>query len=68
VPVEAKSLFRPDVLRPHLATFSMSAQAKAARPRLLEWAEMLATGRADAFKEQEILPDFLTDIFCELLS
>ena len=24
---------------------------------------MLATGRADDFKEQELLPDFLTDIF-----
>ena len=67
MPVEAKPLFRPDVLRPHLATFSLSERAKAARPKLLKWAEMLASGRADAFKEQEILPDFLTDIFCELL-
>ncbi len=67
MPVEAKPLFRPDVLRPHLATFTLPERAKAARPKLIKWAEMLASNRADAFKEQEILPDFLTDIFCELL-
>ena len=37
------------------------------RPKLGHWAELIASGRADDFKEQEILPDFLTDFFCELL-
>ena len=28
---------------------------------------MVSSGRADKFKEQELLPDFLTDVFCEVL-
>jgi hypothetical protein len=67
VPVEAKPLFRPDVLRPHLATFHLSERANAARPKLLKWAEFLGSEKASKYKEQEILHDFLTDVFCELL-
>jgi Eco57I restriction-modification methylase/Putative RNA methylase family UPF0020 len=67
VPVEAKPLFRPEALRPHLATFHLSERAKAARPKLLKWADLLSSGEADKYKEQEILHDFLTDVFCELL-
>jgi hypothetical protein len=37
------------------------------RARLTHWAELLASGRADTFNEQEILPDFLTDFFWGLL-
>ena len=37
------------------------------RPKLAHWADLLASGKANKFKEQEILPDFLTDFFCELL-
>lgn len=36
-------------------------------PKLAHWAELLSTRRADSFKEQEILPDFLTDFFCGVL-
>ena len=67
MPVEAKPLFRPDVLRTHLAAFELSAHVGECRPQLEHWAEMLASGRADKFKEQEILPDFLTDFFVGLL-
>jgi hypothetical protein len=67
LPVEAKPLFRPDVLHPHLATFRLPERAAAARPKLTRWAELIASGQADTYKEQEILPDFLTDIFCDLL-
>ena len=67
MPVQAKPLFRPDVLRAHVAAFALPAHVEALRPRLEHWAELLASGRADTFKEQEILPDFLTDFFCELL-
>ena len=67
MPVQAKPLFRPDVLRSHLAAFELPPRVGALRPKLEHWAELLASGRADAFKEQEILPDFLTDFFCGLL-
>ena len=32
-----------------------------------KWAEIIATGSVDAHKEQEILGDFVNDVFCELL-
>jgi hypothetical protein len=67
VPVEAKPLFRPDVLRTHLAAFSLPAHVDAFRPKLAHWADLISSGKANKFKEQEILPDFLTDFFCELL-
>ncbi len=67
MPVEAKPLFRPDVLRPHLTAFRIPEYVEASRPKLADWAELLNSGRADSFKEQEILPDFLTDFFCGLL-
>jgi hypothetical protein len=67
VPVEAKPLFRPDVLRTHLAVFSLPGHVDAFRPKLAHWADLLSSGKANTFKEQEILPDFLTDFFCELL-
>ena len=36
-------------------------------PKLQHWADLIASGRADDFKETALLPDFLTDIFCDLL-
>ena len=67
MPVEAKPLFRPDVLRPYLAGFTLPDRAAAFRPKLEHWAELLASGKADKFKEQEILRDFLADFSWELL-
>lgn len=67
MPVEAKPLFRPDVLHPHLATFGLSEPANVARPALAKWAHLVSSGAVDKFKEQELLPDFLTDLFCNLL-
>ena len=67
MPIEAKPLFRPDVLRSHLAGFELPAHVDALRPKLAHWADLIASGKANSFKEQEILPDFLTDFFCELL-
>ena len=67
MPVEAKPLFRPDVLRPHLLSFQWPSNVTKSRTTLARWAEMLSTGRADKFKEQELLPDFLTDVFCDVL-
>ncbi len=37
------------------------------RPMLEKWAEIIATGSVDARKQQEILGDFINDVFCELL-
>jgi hypothetical protein len=67
VPIEAKPLFRPDVLRTRLEGFDLPAHVEAFRPKLAHWADLLSSGKANTFKEQEILPDFLTDFFCELL-
>jgi hypothetical protein len=67
MPVEAKPLFRPDVLRTHLAAFSLPGHVDAFRPKLAHWAELFSSGKANSLKEQEILPDFLTDFFCQLL-
>ena len=67
MPVEAKPLFRPDVLRPHLLSFQWPPSITKTKATLARWAEMVSTGRADKFKEQELLPDFLMDVFCEVL-
>ncbi len=67
MPVEAKPLFRPDVLRSQLAGFALPPTVDAARPKLAKWAALLKSDKADKFKEQEILPDFLTDFFFALL-
>lgn len=67
MPAEAKPLFRPDVIRPLVAAFSMPAENEAARQKLSQWAGLISSGRIDAFKEREILPDFLSDLFCGVL-
>ena len=67
MPVEAKPLFRPEVIRPRLTGFTLPASIEKARERLGRWATMLASGEADRFNEQEILPDFLRDLFWGLL-
>jgi hypothetical protein len=54
VPVERKPLFRPDVLRVHLAGFGLPAHVETCRANLEHWARLIASGRADAFKEQEL--------------
>ena len=55
LPLEAKPLFRPDVLRTLLGAFAMPDRVESAAPKLTHWAELLSTRRADSFKEQEIL-------------
>ena len=67
MPVEAKPLFRPDVLRPQLAAFPLPARVAEMREVLGRWAVLLASAQADSLKEQELLPDFLSDIFCGVL-
>ena len=67
MPIEARPLFRPDVLRKQLAYFNLSETVKSLRPDLAKWAELIDSGRVDKLKEQEILPDFLTFFFGRLL-
>ena len=67
MPVEAKPLFRPDVLKPHLSSFRLSADIVAKRDVLKRWADLLTSPQAETLKEQELLPDFLTDVFCGIL-
>ncbi|MDB5305543.1 MAG: Eco57I restriction endonuclease [Phycisphaerales bacterium] len=67
MPVEAKPLFRPDVLRVRLGDFDAPSNLELAKAKLGEWAEIIRTGSIDALNERELLPDFLTDLFVTLL-
>ena len=67
MPVEAKPIFRPDVVRLPLLGFSLPEQVAQRREKLKKWAEIISSGSVDAHKEQEILGDFINDVFCELL-
>lgn len=64
MPVEAKPLFRPDVIRSRLAGFQLPASDF---PKLSHWANEISSGRIDRFGEQEILPQFLNDVFLGIL-
>jgi hypothetical protein len=48
-------------------SFILPEQTAAWQPKLDHWAGLIASGRADQFKETALLPDFLADIFCGLL-
>jgi hypothetical protein len=65
--LESKPLFHPEVLRQQVRSFNLSEQTGAWQPKLQHWAGLIASGRADDFKETALLPDFLTDVFCGLL-
>lgn len=65
--VETKPLFSPELLRKAAHTFAMPSAAEAARPRLKHWADLISSGKADTFKETALLPEFLTDVFGQLL-
>jgi hypothetical protein len=54
VPVEAKPISRPEVVRLPLLRFSLPEQVTHLRPKLEKWAEIIATGSVDAHMEQEI--------------
>src|SRR5271166_3849476 len=65
--VESKPLFHPEVMRQQVRAFVLPEHVAASQPKLQHWAALIASGRADDFKETALLPDFLTDIFCGLL-
>jgi hypothetical protein len=51
----------------HLVAFQLPEYIVTIRPSLTHWAELIASGRADKLNEKELLPDFLTDFFVDLL-
>src|SRR5208337_3174753 len=65
--VESKPLFHPEVMRQQVRSFNLPESVADWQPKLQHWAGLIASGRADDFKETALLPDFLTDIFCGLL-
>jgi hypothetical protein len=65
--LESKPLFHPEVIRQQVRSFSLPERVEDWQPKLQHWAGLIASGRADDFKETALLPDFLTDIFCGLL-
>lgn len=67
MPVEAKPLFRPEVLGQKFKGFEMPERLERGKEILQRWAKMIASGEIDKFKETEILHDFLTEIFCQIL-
>lgn len=67
MPVEAKPLFRPDALQPILKAFQVPADFEERWNVVRKWAELLWSDRANSFKEQELLADFLNDIFSNVL-
>jgi hypothetical protein len=65
--LEPKPIFRPDVLRFPIARTVPAGAASPGRDKLSKWAAMIATGAINAHKEQEMLGDFLNDVFSGLL-
>src|SRR5438552_4070173 len=65
--VESKPLFHLEVIRQHVRSFKLPERVEGLKPNLQHRAELIASGRADDFKETDLLPDFITDIFCNLL-
>jgi hypothetical protein len=46
MPLEARPLFRPDTLRPHLTGFALPATVEPLRPKLKGWADLIELTRA----------------------
>src|ERR1039457_5863958 len=65
--LESNPLFHPEVLRQQVRSFSLPERMGDWQPKLQHWAGLIASGRADDFKETALLPYFLPDIFCGLL-
>ncbi len=65
--IESKPLFHPEVMRQQVRSFHLPEHLPAWQLKLRQWADLIASGRADDLKETALLPDFLTDIFCGLL-
>jgi hypothetical protein len=58
--LDSKPLFHPEVIRQQVRPFNLPERVKDWAPKLQHWADLIASGRADDFKETALLPDFLT--------
>ena len=67
MPLESKPLFHPEAVHQQVRAFSLPERVAHWRPKLQHWAELVASGSAEDFKESTLLPEFFTDIFCGLL-
>ncbi|MEA3188560.1 MAG: hypothetical protein QOD99_2390 [Chthoniobacter sp.] len=65
--VETKPLFHPEVIRQQLGAFTFPTTAETAAAKLQHWASLISSGKADTINEKALLPDFLTDVFLNLL-
>ena len=67
MPALVKPLFRSDAIRPKLAQFQPTPAAEAARGKLADWVELLASPAAKKMKETELLGDFFQHVFVDTL-
>lgn len=67
MPVDISPFFRRDVLRPRVREFVLPERAALAREKLRRWAGFFAKSEGLAYKETELLPDWLTDVFQDVL-
>jgi hypothetical protein len=67
MPVAVKPLFRPETLAKKLAAYHPPPTAVAARPRLEHWANLVEGTDALRLKETELLPEFVGDLFRDVL-
>ena len=56
--LESKPLFHPEVIRQQVRAFNLPERVGDWQPKLQHWAGLIASGRADDFKETALLPDF----------
>jgi Eco57I restriction-modification methylase len=67
MPALVKPLFRPEAIRPKLGAFNPPPAAEAGRGKLAGWVKLLASPKATKMKETELLPDFIGNVFGDLL-
>lgn len=67
MPAAVKPLFRPETLHQKLAAFHVPPGAMAARGRLARWAALVEGPAGLTLKETELLPEFVGDVFRDLL-
>ena len=53
--LESKPLFHPEVLRQQVRAFNLPERVADSQPKLQHWADLIASGRADDFKETALL-------------
>ncbi len=65
--VETKPIFSPELVRQRAQFFTLPAGIENARARLIHWADLITSGEADKLTEKQLLPDFISDIFGQVL-